>query len=332
MDCIKKRNGCVSIWLWLAIISNLVYAFKCGFYLSSADSRLLAIGWGGLCILSIFNVLNSILLLRWLKLGFYLFTVSSCLCGLINLFIIKADVYILIAVPLSITMWWGILQLPKNGVSAWKLLEGGWDYKHCRHLYQFFASIMVGLFGLTLVIGLSKDGIRDSSPKPHALEILGEPQDSINNDDKKWKSFSDDKGLCSIEAPSSFHHANIDETQILGLFCSDSDPAVVVVTETSKSLGNVGVNTIEEYANELLRINKNDRQVGDSKIISKNEYGKNSYLIVYNLSMGETTIRYYLLSCRDKKNFYYCKIFCLEEYAEKLYPVISHMLNTFKIN
>ena len=51
----------------------------------------------------------------------------------------------------SILVWWGVLQIRKNGASAWGLMNKGWDYKHCRHLYQVFAGVIILLFVLSLV-------------------------------------------------------------------------------------------------------------------------------------------------------------------------------------
>jgi len=51
----------------------------------------------------------------------------------------------------GIIIWWAILQIKKNGKSAWSQLESGWDYKHCRHIYQIFSITAIVLFVLTLI-------------------------------------------------------------------------------------------------------------------------------------------------------------------------------------
>lgn len=80
MENLKKRHGCVSFWLWLVIICNLVYFFICGAAIFGGGYSNEILGYGLLASFALVNILGSILLMRWNKCGFYIFVISSLLC------------------------------------------------------------------------------------------------------------------------------------------------------------------------------------------------------------------------------------------------------------
>lgn len=328
----KQRHGCVSAWLWITIISNLGYAIYYATLMFGAYTSSMSLGFGLMSILGIINILGSILLLRWNKCGFYVFIVSSILAAIVNLGILKITPYVAISGVIAIIIWWGILQIKKDGISAWELLENGWDYKHCRHLYQFFGVIVAILLVLTIV---AFSGNHEGNPYDDILpsddsELV---EDSVAVEDEiVWQTFSDANDVCSIEAPAGFHTAELSDDQILGLMWTDYDPAVVVISETASSLKSVGITTTKEYANTIVRLNKKAEGASGFERISEETYGKDSYLVVYNLSIGGNEFRYSLLACRTESNFYFCQVYCYAEYAEKLQPTISHMLSSFRVN
>lgn len=324
----KERHGCVSAWLWIAIISNLGYGIYYAISMFDSYVNTESLGLGLLAILATLNVLGAILLMRWNKCGFYVFLVSALLAAVVNLGILKLEPVFVGFGFLSILLWWGILQISKDGISAWNLLEDGWDYKHCRHLYQLFGVIIGILLILTFIAYAGNHNrILDKSDDS---DIYSDTIVTVE-DDIEWQTFSDKNRMCSIEAPNDFHKAELNAEQILGLMCTDYDPAVLVITETASSLKSAGINNTKEYANVIVKMNRNVESATGFNKISEESYGDNSYLIVYNMSVDGTQFRYSLLASRTKKNFYYCQVFCLEEYAEKLQPTISHMLSSFKV-
>ncbi len=330
MNETKQRHGCVNAWLWLVIATNLAL---CGYYaiqMFNVWSNTLVWGFGLLSILTLGNVLGAILLMRWNKMGFYLFIACSIITTIVNAGILDLGVSTGIQGLVAILIWWGILHIKKDGVPAWKLMNGGWDYKHCRHLYQLFGIIAGGLLIATIAASTTnsnKVGVSDDEYE----EVI----DTVAVDEVvekiTWKRFSDDGKYCSIEAPDDFRKATISEDQILGLMCSDYDPAVVVINETANSLKASEISTTKEYANVIVKMNRNIDGASGFKKVSEKSYDDNSYLIVYNLSIDGTQFRYSLLTSRTKHNFYYCLVYCLEEYAEKSQPTISHMLSSFKV-
>jgi hypothetical protein len=148
---LKQRNGCITAWLWVAIIANIGMAIFYAVSMFSAYSTEMALGFGICSIFGVINVLGAILLMRWNKTGFYLFLASSLICEVVNVFVLKMSAATAISSVFAIVIWWAILQTKKDGVSAWSQLETGWDYKHTRHLYQVFSVVGIALFVLTLI-------------------------------------------------------------------------------------------------------------------------------------------------------------------------------------
>lgn len=148
---LKQRNGCISFWLWLAIIINMALVVYYALSMFSADSSEIALGLGLCSIFGVVNVLSAILLLRWNKIGFYMMVVSSIMAIVVNICVLKREPMAMVGSLSAIVIWWAILQMKKNGVSAWSQLQSGWDGKHCRHLYQLFAGVELVLFILTLI-------------------------------------------------------------------------------------------------------------------------------------------------------------------------------------
>lgn len=326
----KERHGCVNAWLWIVIISNLGLGIYYAITMFSAYTNIMSLGFGLLSILSTLNVLGAILLMRWNKCGFYLFIVSSVLAALVNLGVLNLEPIVLIWGLFAILIWWGILQIKKDGISSWSLLEDGWDYKHCRHLYQLFGFIIGILLFLTIVAYIGNhegnlyEGISPSDDSELVVDTVAVEDEVV------WQTFSDSNNMCSIEAPNDFHTAELNEDQILGIMCTDYDPAVVVISETVSSLKNAGISNTKDYANVIVKNNRNLDVASGFKKLSEEDYGEDSYLIVYNLSIDGTQFRYSLLTSKTTENFYFCQVYCLAEYAEKLQPTISHMLSSFK--
>lgn len=326
----KERHGCVNAWLWIVIIFNLGLGIYYAAMMFSAYTNTVSLGFGLLSILATLNVLGAILLMRWNKCGFYLFVVSSVLAALVNIGVLSLEPVVLISGLLAILFWWGILQIKKDGISAWSLLEDGWDYKHCRHLYQLFGFIIGILLILTVV---AYAGNHEGNPYEGLLpsddsKLVAEPV--AVEDEIVWQTFSDSNNMCSIEAPNDFHTAELNPNQILGIMCTDYDPAALVISETVSSLKGAGISNTKDYANVLVKMNRNIEGATGFNKICEEAYGENSYLIVYNMSVDGTQFRYSLLTSKTKANFYSCQVYCLEEYAEKLQPTISHMLSSFK--
>lgn len=330
MENLKERHGCVSAWLWMVIVVNLCF---CVYYfmtmLDSESSQ--SLGYGFLSSLSVFLILGAILLMRWSKCGFYLMVGTSLLILIVNHFLLEIEVGYSIPGILGILFWWVILQIRKNGVSAWKLMDTTWDYKHCRHLYQVFLATVLLIVFVSVFHSFNEGSVVDNQPKSHASigsaskEISEESENNI-----EWNQFFADDKSCKIEAPADFRKAKLNENQLFALICTDYDPAFVAFSESLKNATAVGVYTSKQYAQVVVKNNCNAPGAEKYKKIAERQLSNGGYVICYDLTIDGTAFRYNLVAIKSKSAFYYGLIYCLEEYAGKVEPIMSHMVNSFQ--
>ncbi|MCD8387421.1 MAG: hypothetical protein LUD17_11100 [Bacteroidales bacterium] len=147
----KQRNGCVSVWLWFAILMNLGMTIYDAVKMFETYSVAQALWWGLCSMMGLFIVMGGILLLRWVKAGFSLFVISSLVMAFVDIVLLKLAPIEAVTSIVAIFIWWAILQIRKDGKSAWSQLIKGWDVKHCRHLYQLFGVLEVMLLLLTII-------------------------------------------------------------------------------------------------------------------------------------------------------------------------------------
>lgn len=163
---LKQRNGCITAWLWVVILANMAMAIFYAVSMFEVYSTEMALGFGICSIFGIVNILGAILLMRWNKMGFYLFLFSSLIATVVNVCVLKMSPVTAVSSLFAIIIWWAVLQAKKDGKSAWSQLQSGWDYKHCRHLYQVFTVFGIITFVLTLVAvgGAHKDSYEAVAP------------------------------------------------------------------------------------------------------------------------------------------------------------------------
>ncbi|WP_415328942.1 hypothetical protein [Chryseobacterium sp. MMS23-Vi53] len=121
----KERHGCVTAWLVLIILGNSLTALL---YLlandrireSAPDASPLMIYLLGLLALA--NAVFAGMLLQWKKIGFWGFTVTGICALIINININFGIVQSLIGL-VGVGVLFAILQITKDGKSAWQNLE-----------------------------------------------------------------------------------------------------------------------------------------------------------------------------------------------------------------
>ena len=122
----KQRHGCLIAWLIIMIVANSITSFtylingeqllkNSPYHISSYHITLLA-------LLAMANVIFAIMLFRWKKIGFYGFAATSIIAFGINLSIGLGIVPSLLGFT-GIIILYAVLQIKKNGRSAWGLLE-----------------------------------------------------------------------------------------------------------------------------------------------------------------------------------------------------------------
>ncbi|MDR2710768.1 MAG: hypothetical protein LBB65_05510 [Burkholderiales bacterium] len=122
----KQRHGCVTAWLVFVIIVNalvgLVYLFASGFIVKNLPGNVSGTMIVVLGLFCIINVILAVMLLRWKKIAFWGFVGTSVVALAINLSIglgIGQSLFGLV----GIAILYGVLQIQKDGVTAWKNLE-----------------------------------------------------------------------------------------------------------------------------------------------------------------------------------------------------------------
>lgn len=157
----KERHGFVTFWLWLGIVSGVLgiilnlFTYQNLTNLGDLGMDLVSKGidispfseaihphiliWqivsliGGVCVIICYS-----LLLKWKKIGFWGAVAIAIIIAIVNVIMInlvKQDYMLIglslnlnpviqvIATPISLIVLWAVLQIKKNGVSCWKLLE-----------------------------------------------------------------------------------------------------------------------------------------------------------------------------------------------------------------
>ena len=123
---LKERHGCVSAWLILMMIGGVITAVM---YLFTSDlitdALPVAIPQGMLIVLGLLGLLNivfAVMLWQWKKIGFFGFAGITAVSLVINLYL-SLGLTSVIGGVLGLVLLYGILQITKNGTSAWEQLE-----------------------------------------------------------------------------------------------------------------------------------------------------------------------------------------------------------------
>lgn len=120
---LKQRHGCVTFWLWLVLIVNAGFTLQYLVMLVDADPQLPVLAVSLLALLGACNVYAALLLLRWNKMGFYLFICSSLAALVVNVTMLDLHPVQSATSLFGIAIWWGVLQIRRGGVSAWSQME-----------------------------------------------------------------------------------------------------------------------------------------------------------------------------------------------------------------
>ena len=121
---LKQRHGCVTFWLWLVLLVNAggvlqLIVSMC----SSAGMDYPVVAVVLMVLLGTCNVVASLLLMRWRKLGFYLFVASALAELVVGLLLLDLHPVQSVTLLFNIAIWWAVLQIRSDGRSAWSQME-----------------------------------------------------------------------------------------------------------------------------------------------------------------------------------------------------------------
>jgi len=123
---LKQRHGCVTAWLIFMIVANslasLVYLIAGVNIIVTVDRDVRPIIIGVLVLSSLLNVYFASLLLQWKKSGFVGIAIMSVLIFFVNLAIKMGPGRAILGL-VGILILYGILQIEKDGVSAWDNMD-----------------------------------------------------------------------------------------------------------------------------------------------------------------------------------------------------------------
>ena len=122
----KQRHGCVTTWLILMIIFNsltaVIYLFAGDIVAQNLPGGISNSMMILLAVLVIFNIIFSVMLLKWKKWGFWGLIFTSIGAFVINLSIGLGIGQSIIGL-FGIAILFGILQIKKDNISAWDNLD-----------------------------------------------------------------------------------------------------------------------------------------------------------------------------------------------------------------
>ena len=115
---VAERHGCVTTWLWFVIVVNTVASFLLLVFgiFDQESFEFVDIIYG---LFGIVTVIGAFMILKWLKIGFYMIVISNVLANIIA-FAATGDRPTGL---LGLFVLWAVLQIKKNGVSCWKALK-----------------------------------------------------------------------------------------------------------------------------------------------------------------------------------------------------------------
>lgn len=174
----KKRHGCVAWWLALGLVGSgfavLSYISKAFVKISTSE---MAICCGACAILAATILLGVVLLMEWKKNGFALMVAAALLFCAVSIFWLGVNWILQVACTLlGIAIWYAILQIRQDGVSAWSQMEPGWSVKQPRRLYPAFALVCTVIVVLAAVAYCIKKD--NESKENHGSRIVVEQVDN----------------------------------------------------------------------------------------------------------------------------------------------------------
>ncbi|MES2266640.1 MAG: hypothetical protein V4520_07755 [Bacteroidota bacterium] len=119
-----ERHGCVTAWLIIMLLINallpILYfstALTLAHKLNTSVLIIYALG-----IIGLSNMVFTILMLKWKKIGFYAFAILGIITCAININIGISVISSLLGL-VGFVILYGVFQIEKNGISTWKYLK-----------------------------------------------------------------------------------------------------------------------------------------------------------------------------------------------------------------
>lgn len=165
----KKMNGFVTFMLCLAMVANALRSVEDAVHMYNQYTGVMALRYGFNCLIAVVNLFGSFLLLRWNKTGFYLFVVSAFLATAYNIHMTETYSFMTFQPLCVLVILWVILQIKKEGKSAWSQLQTRYNDKESRYTFLIFGAVIVILFFMTIA-AFNNAGTSMAPPDKDAIE------------------------------------------------------------------------------------------------------------------------------------------------------------------
>lgn len=143
-------NGVVTFILCMAMVVNALLSVEYAVLMFNQYTGVMALRYGFNCLLTVLNVFSAFLLLRWNKTGFYVFVLSAFLATAYNIYMMDTYNFMTFQPLYVIVILWAILQIKKDGNSAWSLLQTRFNDKESRYTFLTFGALVVIIFFITI--------------------------------------------------------------------------------------------------------------------------------------------------------------------------------------
>ncbi len=122
----KQRHSFVTFWLILLIISNsitvIMYLFLPNDLIFKYFKNSTTINIFESILMCFIQIGLIILLLKWKKWAFFGFVIIGIISSILT-YLRTYEILVLISLPIAALFLYGVLQIKKNDVSAWKNME-----------------------------------------------------------------------------------------------------------------------------------------------------------------------------------------------------------------
>ena len=146
---------------------------------------------------------------------------------------------------IGLLILYGILNLKKNGIPAWKQMDYSFHWKEHRGMYGGFIALLVGIF----LIGIVKMQ-QEPTYTGYSDPLYGMESDTTFVSTEEYpatQTMLAKDGSCSVVVPDFFVKQDLNDGAILSCGLNDDHPYVTVMREKKVTVNDYGLTTLAKY-------------------------------------------------------------------------------------
>lgn len=309
----KKRNKFISFWLGLMITLNTLGACFMLYGLLTED--MYGGTWMTVSMSFTLNVLCALMLWKWMRWGYWLYIFSAVFVMVDDLISAPLDMLpTLVGGVIGLLILYGILNLKKNGIPAWKQMDYSFHWKEHRGMYGGFIALLAGIF----LIGIVKMQ-QEPTYTGYSDPLYGMESDTTFVSTEEYpatQTMLAKDGSCSVIVPDFFVKQDLNDGAILSCGLNDDHPYVTVMREKKVTVNDYGLTTLAKYTDYLTDQMKQQGEIMDYRQLSRENTtvnGASAILIKFEgkVSIGSLNVKmywekYYI----EGKDSYYQLVIC----------------------